>query len=376
MTDLFSPVRLGPCRLDNRIVMAPMTRNRASDSFVPQPIAATYYGQRAAAGLIITEGAQVSPEAAGYPRTPGIYDDAQVDGWRVVTRAVHERGGRIFLQLWHAGRISHPLVQPAGAAPVAPSAIQAAGTLTTPAGIRPYVVPRALATDEVPGIVAQFRHGARCALAAEFDGVELHAANGYLLDQFLRSGSNRRSDRYGGSIENRTRLLLEVTEAVIEVWGEGRVGVHLSPLVDVHDVHDDDPEALFGNVAEALGHHRLAYLHVFETIVPHPQTPSRTFDVRALRRTYPGTYIANGGYDLRRANAAIEASEADLVSFGRPFIANPDLPQRWRTGAPLAVADPATFYQGGPRGYTDYPPLRPTDGRDQDAGPADLRRHS
>ena len=317
----------------------------------------TYYVQRASQGLIITEASQVAPEAAGYPRTPGIYSDTQVAAWREITRAVHERGARIFLQLWHAGRISHPSVLPGGQLPVAPSAIRAEGTLMTPTGTQPYVTPRALDVTEIPGIVAQFRRAARHAVEAGFDGVELHGANGYLLDQFLRDGSNRRSDGYGGSIANRARLLLEVTDAVVEEWGAQRVGVHVSPLVDVHSVSDTDPERLFIYVTEELARRKIAYLHVFESVIPHPATPSRRFDLRVLRRAFVGTYIANGGYGLERATAAITAGDADLVSFGRPYISNPDLPERLRLGVELAPADAGLFYQGEARGYIDYPSM-------------------
>lgn len=355
MTDLFTPLQLGPYRLGHRIAMAPMTRNRASESFVPSPISVTYYAQRASQGLIITEASQVAPEAAGYPRTPGIYASEQVAAWREVTRAVHERGARIFLQLWHGGRISHPSVLPGGILPVAPSAIRAEGTLMTPTGTQAYVTPRALDTAEIAGIVAQFRQGARNALEAGFDGVELHGANGYLLDQFLRSGSNRRTDAYGGSIENRARVLLEATDAVVEEWGPQRVGVRVSPLVDVHSVSDDDPGRLFMHVTQELSRRAIGYLHVFESVIPHPATPSPRFDLRVLRRAFAGTYIANGGYDLERATAAVTAGDADLVSFGRPYISNPDLPERLRRGLALAPADASLFYQGGARGYIDYP---------------------
>lgn len=361
MTNMFSPIRVGPYLLQNRIVMAPMTRSRASDTFVPQAISATYYGQRASAGLIITEAAQVSAQGAGYPCTPGIYNAEQVAGWMPITQEVHERGGRVFLQLWHAGRISHPSIQPLNSLPVAPSATRPDGQLITKSGLQPYVTPRSLGTEEIGDVVSQFSEGARNALDAGFDGVELHAANGYLLDQFLRSGSNQRTDQYGGSVENRARLLLEVTEAVTAVWGSDKVGVHISPLVDVHSVSDEDPETLFGYVARTLGKDQLAYLHVFEAVIPHPQTPSRSFDLQQLRRAFSGTYIANGGYDATRANAALASGQTDLVSFAKLFISNPDLPDRLRRQLPLSAADPATFYQGGVSGYTDYPQIVDTD---------------
>ena len=353
---LFAPFDLGPYTLHNRIVMAPMTRNRASDGFVPLPVSATYYEQRAGAGLIITEASQVSPQGAGYPRTPGIYNSDHVVGWRRVTDAVHDRGGRIFLQLWHAGRISHPSVQPHYAAPVAPSPIQAKGTLMTVDGTQPYVVPRALETAELAGIVDQFRSGARHAMEAGFDGVELHAANGYLLDQFIRDGSNRRSDGFGGPVENRARLLLQVTEAVAGVWGGDRVGVRISPLVNVHSVWDSNPEATFTYIARELSRRRIAYLHVFEKSIFLLDPPAR-LDFASLRKAFAGAYIANGGYDAQSASGAIASTRADLVSFGVPFISNPDLPARMACNAALAPADPATYYQGGEKGYIDYPPM-------------------
>lgn len=354
MTDLFAPGKLGPYELANRIVMAPMTRHRASDDFVPQPISTVYYAQRASAGLIVTEASQVSRQGAGYPRTPGIYSAEQIRAWQEITRAVHARGSRIFLQLWHAGRISHPSVQPGGGLPVAPSAIAAEGVVHTPAGMQPYVVPRALTTGELAAIVQDYRAASGNAMAAGFDGVELHAANGYLIDQFLRNGSNVRADQYGGSIANRCRLLFEILDAVTEVWGAGRVGVRLSPLVDVHSVSDTDPQALFSHIAGSLGRAGLSYLHVFESVVPHPTTPSAVFDLTGLRRQFAGTYIANGGYDLSRAEEAVRGARADFVSFGRLFLANPDLPHRLRHHLTLNKPDVATFYEGGERGYTDY----------------------
>lgn len=354
--DLFTPTRLGPYQLPNRIVMAPMTRNRASDDFVPQEISATYYTQRASAGLIITEASQVSPQGAGYPCTPGIYNQEQIIGWQRVTRSVHDQGGRIFLQLWHGGRISHPSIQPDGLLPVAPSAIAADGSIMTRTGMQPYVAPRALETAEIPGIVDQFRHAASCALAAGFDGVELHAANGYLLDQFIRDGSNRRTDAYGGSIENRARLLLEVTEAVVGVWGGNRVGVRISPLVNVHSVRDSDPEATFTYIARQLNRFSLAYLHVFESSIL-PSVPAVTVEFGNLRQAFTGAYMANGGYDVKKANDVLASGRADMISFATAFIANPDLPERLARNVPLAVADKDTFYQGGERGYIDYPSL-------------------
>ena len=355
-SDLFTPLRLGAVALENRIVMAPLTRNRAGPGNVPQALNVDYYAQRASAGLIVTEATQVSPQGVGYPGTPGIHSSAQVAGWRRVTDAVHARGGRIFLQLWHVGRISHPSLQPRGVLPVAPSAIRPQGETITHDGPQPFVTPRALETAEIPGIVAQFRRGAAGALAAGFDGVEVHGANGYLLDQFLRDGSNRRRDAYGGPVENRARLLLEVTEAVAEVWGADRVGVRLSPLGSFNSMTDSDPEATFGYVARQLSRFALAYLHVVEDgMSGGPDGPG--FDWAALRRAFGGLYLANGGYDRRRAAEALASGAADLVAFGQLYIANPDLAERFQRDAALNAPDPSTFYGGDARGYTDYPAL-------------------
>lgn len=351
--DLFQPARLDALDLPSRIVMAPMTRSRADSAGVQTPLAATYYAQRASAGLIITEATQVSRQGQGYAWTPGIHEPAQVEAWRRVTQAVHAAGGRIAAQLWHVGRISHESFQPGGAAPVAPSAIAAEGQAFTEAGFVPFPVPRALETDEIPGIVADFRRAAENARAAGFDAVEIHGANGYLIDQFLRDGTNRRTDRYGGSIANRARFLLEVTEEVAGVWGADRVGVRVSPVSPFNSMADSDPQALFGHVAEALSGRGIAFLHVVEN-APGQDSP---VDFAALRRAFRGTYIANNGYDLARAGAALREGRADLVAFGTPFIANPDLPERLRRGAPLAEADRASFYGGSAKGYTDYPAL-------------------
>jgi|HubBroStandDraft_3_1064219.scaffolds.fasta_scaffold00105_2 N-ethylmaleimide reductase len=356
---LLSPVQLGALRLPNRVVMAPMTRTRAGEGNVPTPLNATYYEQRASAGLIVTEATQVSPQGVGYPGTPGIHTDAQVEGWRRVTEAVHRRGGRIFLQLWHVGRISHPSVQPGGALPVAPSAIAPAGEVRTAAGPAPFVTPRALETEEIAGVVRQFADGARRAREAGFDGVEIHGANGYLIDQFLRSGSNTRTDGYGGSPAPRARFLLEVTAAVVEVWGPGRVGVRLSPTSGYNDMRDDDPLATFTHAAGALSAFPLAYLHVVETR-PRPEqeeTAPVPYVTPALRRAFGGPFIVNSGYDRDSAERAIASGEADAVSFATSYLANPDLPERFALGAPLNEPDRATFYGGGAQGYIDYPTL-------------------
>ena len=354
--NLFSPYKLGDLELPNRMVMAPLTRNRAGDGNVPGQLNATYYTQRVSAGLIIAEATQVSPEGLGYPATPGIHSPAQVAGWKLVTDAVHQHGGRIFLQLWHVGRISHPDLQHDGALPVAPSAIApTVGQAATYEGMKPFVTPRALETSEIPGIVEQYRQGAKNALEAGFDGVEVHGANGYLLDQFLRDGTNKRTDEYGGSIENRARLLLEVTQAVTEVWGAGRVGVRLSPSGTFNDMHDSDPLATFGYAAEALNRFGLAYLHLIEVVEADLRHGGTEVPTSYLRDRFTGTLIVNGGYDLDKSNAVLSSHKADLVAFGTLFIANPDLPQRFALNAPLNPADPSTFYGGGEKGYIDYP---------------------
>jgi N-ethylmaleimide reductase len=356
--DLFSPFHLGPLTLPNRIVMAPMTRNRAGPGNAPTALNAAYYAQRASAGLIISEAAQVSPQGLGYPGTPGIHSAAQVTGWRLVTEAVHAAGGRIFLQLWHVGRISHPSLQPGGGLPVAPSAIAPAGQAWTLDGMKPYVTPRALETTELPGIVAQFRQGARNAKAAGFDGVEVHAAHGYLLDQFLRDKTNRRTDAYGGSAENRVRLLREVMEAVAEVWGGERVGVHLSPTnLAFNDISDSDPAATFATAVRALDRLGLSYLHLVEPGPADPVGPGPRLDAVFFRPLWRSALVANKAYDLPRANAVLRSGAADLVSFATAFIANPDWPERLRRGGPFNAAERKTFYGGGAAGYTDYPAL-------------------
>ncbi|MCZ8519711.1 MULTISPECIES: alkene reductase [Paenibacillus] len=349
--ELFEPVQLGDLTLSNRMVMAPMTRNRADASGVVPPMMVTYYQQRASAGLIITESAPVSPEAVGYPFTPGIYTDTQAVSWRRVTDAVHSAGGRIFLQLQHCGRISHPSLQPDHATPVAPSALRPEGQVYTYTGKHDYVMPRALETSEIPKMAAQFQRAAEMAKQAGFDGVEVHGANGYVIDQFLRDGSNRRTDAYGGSVQNRMRLLNEVLDAVCAVWPAQRVGVRLTPENRFNSMSDSNPQKHFSYFAEQLSPRGLAYLHVLEGDM---MTRNSELDYRALRSKFAGTYIANNGYDLLRAQTALRSGAADLVAFGAPFLANPDLVRRYREGLPLNEADPATFYQGGEEGYIDY----------------------
>ncbi|MDP3087281.1 MAG: alkene reductase [Methylotenera sp.] len=354
MLDLFSPIKLGAISLKNRMVMAPLTRNRAGEGGVPQLINTVYYEQRATAGLIISEATPVSAMAHGYPALPGIYTDAQVTGWKKVTDAVHAKGGKIVLQLWHVGRISHPSLLPKGAQPVAPSAVTPQGKAFTREGLVDYVMPRALNTTELPDIIKDYVHATECALTAGFDGVEIHAANGYLLDQFLRDGSNKRTDDYGGSFENRTRLLLEVTKAVVEVIGSDKVGVRISPVNPFNDMKDSNPQALFNYVVEALNQFNLAYLHVVEGGI-HGGGIADPFDFVMLRKHWKGAYMANLAYDKARGNDAIASGHADLIAYGVPFIANPDLVERYRENSPLNQADSKTFYGGSEKGYTDYP---------------------
>ena len=354
---LFQPYRLGDLELRNRLVMAPMTRSRAVDGNVPNSLAATYYVQRASAGLIITEAAQVSPQGVGYIRTPGIHSAEQVAGWKTITDSVHRAGGKIFAQLWHVGRVSHPDFHD-GALPVAPSALPVEGEAFTSRGRTKLVTPRALETGELPGIVAQFRKAAENAKEAGFDGVELHGANGYLLDQFLRDGSNRRTDAYGGSIENRVRLPLEVAEAVIGVWGPQRVGYKLSPYFSGYSMSDSKPIETFAFIVAELNKRGLLYLHVSEAVAGPMAAPAGARRATPiLRDAFDGALIANGGYDARSGHAVIARGEADLVAFGVPFLANPDLPARYRRNAELNAPDQATFYAGEEKGYIDYPAL-------------------
>jgi N-ethylmaleimide reductase len=354
-SDLFEPLQFGPYLLKNRIVMAPLTRSRAQKGDIPSQFAAEYYEQRASAGLIIAEATQISPQGKGYAYTPGIYNEAQVEGWKKITAAVHEKGGCIFLQLWHVGRISHPALQPDRALPVAPSAIQPAGEAFTEEGNLPHVTPRALETSEIPGLIEQYRVAARHALDAGFDGVEIHAANGYLIDQFLRDATNHRTDAYGGSLENRTRLLLEVTTAVVSVWGADRVGIRLSPISPANDIADSDPATLFTHVVGQLNQFGLLYLHLVEGATGGPREVENGFDLQVLKRLFKGIYIGNNAYDLDLAVKARQEGLADLIAFGRPFISNPDLVDRLRLAAPLNAMDKGTLYGGGAKGYIDYP---------------------
>lgn len=349
MVSLFDPLPVGAWRLPNRIIMAPLTRCRAGAGRVPTDLMREYYVQRASAGLILSEATAVDPMGVGYPDTPGIWSEDQVAGWRRITDAVHAAGGRILLQLWHVGRISDP-VYLGGALPVAPSAIAPAGHVSLVRPHRKYVTPRALERGELPGIVAAYRRGAENALRAGFDGVEIHGANGYLLDQFLQDRTNRRTDDYGGSVENRARLALEVTDAAIAVWGADRVGYHLAPRGDSHDMGDSDPAATFGHLARELGRRKIAFLCARESLDAPRLGPD-------LKRAFGGVYIANQGLTAASAAGLLARGEADAAAWGKLFIANPDLPRRLRLNAPLNDPDNATFYGGTERGYTDYPPL-------------------
>lgn len=353
-TDLFSPYDLGGLVLANRIVMAPLTRNRAGAGLVPSPFAAEYYSQRASAGLIITEATQVSRQAQGYQDTPGLYTPEQIAAWRKVTDAVHAKGGRIFVQLWHVGRVSHVDLH-GGEAPVAPSAIRAETKTFMNNGFADVSEPRALGAEEIPGIVEDFRKAAANAIEAGFDGVEVHGANGYLLDQFLRETANVRTDAYGGSVENRARLLVEVTAAVASEIGAERTGVRLSPVSPAGGiVPSGDEQPQFNHVVEALDGLGIAYIHVVEGATGGPRNAT-PFDFDALRPRFRKTYIANNGYDLELAMSRLSEGKADLFAFGHHFIANPDLAERLKSGKPLAQMNPATIYGGGAEGYTDYP---------------------
>ncbi|WP_315785646.1 alkene reductase [Bradyrhizobium sp. SZCCHNPS1003] len=354
---LFEPHKLGPITLANRVVMAPLTRNRAVDGLAPGPLTAEYYSQRASAGLLISEASQVSQQGQGYQDTPGIYSKEQIAGWRKVTDAVHAKGGRIFVQLWHVGRISHVSLQPNGGAPVAPSAIPAKTKTFVGGTFTDVSTPRALELSEIPGIVAAFKQAALNAIEAGFDGVEIHGANGYLLDQFAKDGANKRTDAYGGSIENRAKLMLEVAKAVSEAIGADKTGIRLSPVTPANDISDSNPQALFDHIVDQLAALKLVYIHVIEGATGGPRDVA-PFDYALLRKRFKGTYIANNGYDLALANKQLDAGAADLIAFGRPFIANPDLVERLKANAPLNELDRATLYGGGEKGYTDYPTLK------------------
>jgi len=350
MSKLFDPIRVGDLELPNRVIMAPLTRSRAvGGDRVPNALMAEYYVQRASAGLILTEATAVTPQGVGYADTPGIWSDEQVKGWKMVTDAVHAAGGRIFLQLWHVGRISDPVFLD-GALPVAPSAIPAAGHVSLVRPKRAYATPRALDTEEIPGIVAAFRKGAENAKLAGFDGVEIHGANGYLLDQFLQDKTNKRTDAYGGSLENRARLMLEITDACIDVWGASRVGMHLAPRGDAHDMGDSNPAETFGYVATELGKRGIAFICAREALGPNRLGPQ-------LKKAFGGVYIANEKMTRDSAEQVVASGEADAVAFGQLFIANPDLPKRLKLNAPLNAPQPETFYHPGAEGYVDYPAL-------------------
>lgn len=351
MSTLFTPLRLGALELPNRVIMAPLTRCRASEGRVPNDLMREYYVQRASAGVIFTEATAVTPHGVGYVDTPGIWSSEQVEGWKHITDAVHEAGGRIICQLWHVGRLSHPDFQN-GTTPVAPSAIACEGQIRIPTGHAPYPVPRALETEEIAGVIEEYRRGAQNAKEAGFDGVEIHGANGYLPDQFLRDSTNKRTDQYGGNIENRARFLLEVTDAVISVWGADYVGVHLSPRdMEHHSISDSDPASTFGYVARQLGERGIAFIFVRESLEGGPRY------VPGIKEAFGGTLIANEQFTKEQAEQVLADGEAEAVAWGQQFIANPDLPKRFEIDAPLNTPNPSTFYAQGEEGYTDYPSL-------------------
>jgi 2,4-dienoyl-CoA reductase-like NADH-dependent reductase (Old Yellow Enzyme family) len=348
MTDpLFQPLHVGALHLTNRVVMAPLTRCRASTGRVPNAMMAEYYAQRAAFGMILSEATSVSPQGVGYPNTPGIWSEEQVEGWKLVTSAVHQAGGTILLQLWHVGRISDPVYLDGGL-PVAPSAIAAAGHVSLIRPEKEFVTPRALDLAEIPGIIENYSRAAENAKSAGFDGVEIHGANGYLIDQFLQDSTNKRTDEYGGPIENRARFLLEITDAVVSVWGADRVGVHLAPRGDSHDMGDSDLYSVFHYAARELGKRKIAFLCARESHDQPALGPS-------LKQAFGGVFIANESFTAETAREAIRSGAADAVAFGKTAIANPDLVERFRTHAPLNPPDPSKFYGDGPLGYTDYP---------------------
>ena len=350
MTSLFDPIRIGAWNLSNRIIMAPLTRTRASAGRVPNSMMAEYYKQRASAGLIISEATSISPSGVGYPDTPGIWSDEQVEGWKLITKAVHEAGGIILLQLWHVGRLSDPIYLNGGL-PVAPSAIAAGGNVSLIRPERPFVTPRALERSEIPGIIEDYRRGAENAERAGFDGVELHGANGYLLDQFLQDSANKRTDDYGGTVENRARLTLEAVDAAISVWGADRVGLHLAPRGDAHSMGDSNPRALFSHVARAMAERHIAFICARESLKEPRLGPE-------IKQLFGGPFVANQEFTLEDGHRVLAAGEADAVAWGKLFISNPDLPARFAKNAPLTPPDPATFYAQGPQGYTDYPALQ------------------
>lgn len=349
MPTLFDPIQVGSLHLPNRIFMAPLTRSRAGDVRVPNALMAEYYRQRASAGLILSEATSVTSQGVGYANTPGIWSDEQVQGWKQITQAVHEEGGHIFLQLWHVGRVSDPLFLN-GNLPVAPSAVRPAGHVSLVRPEKPFVTPRALESNELPGVIEAYRLGAENAQKAGFDGVELHGANGYLLDQFLQSSTNQRTDDYGGSLENRARLMLEASDAAISVWGADRVGMHLAPRADAHDMGDADLLETFGYVAQELGRRKIAFICAREHQAPDSLGPT-------LKKLFGGVYVANEKFTLESGNAILASGDADAVAYGVPFISNPDLPKRFAQNAALNQADPSTFYADGAKGYTDYPML-------------------
>lgn len=353
---LFDPYKLGAVTLSNRTVMAPLTRNRAVAGFVPNPLAVEYYGQRASAGLLVTEASQVSQQGQGYQDTPGIYSKEQVAGWRKVTDRVHERGGHIYIQLWHVGRISHTTLQANGGAPVAPSAVPAQSKTFVGGTFADVSEPRALELSEIPGIIDSFKRASANALEAGFDGVEIHGANGYLLDQFAKDGANKRTDAYGGSIENRARLMIEVSKAVAAEAGADRTGIRISPVTPANDISDSNPQPLFDHIVDQLNALKLVYIHVIEGATGGPRDIA-PFDYDSLRKRFSGTYIANNGYDFKLATEVLDKNKADLIAFGKLFISNPDLVERLKLGAPLNDFDKATFYGGDAKGYTDYPVL-------------------
>lgn len=347
---LFLPLQAGALHLPNRVIMAPLTRCRASADRVPNTMMAEYYTQRSAFGMILSEATSISPQGVGYPNTPGIWSDEQVQGWKLVTHAVHQAGGQILLQLWHVGRVSDPVYLD-GDLPVSASAIAPKGHVSLIRPMKEFVTPRALASEEIPGIIEDYRRAAENAKAAGFDGVEIHGANGYLIDQFLQDSTNKRTDNYGGPIENRARFLLEVTDAVVSVWGADRVGMHLAPRGDSHDMGDSDLSAVFLHVARELGKRKLAFVCAREHFDEAPLGP-------AFKQAFGGVYIANENFSADTAREAIRSGAVDAVAFGKSAIANPDLVERFRVGAPLNPPEPATFYGEGPGGYTDYPFLK------------------